>query len=688
MFSRQPRGLAAAVCGAWLGLVSLSGAQAQIASEGMDEISAWGERYLSSSEPDFPSNLWSNSDPDILLSLLLSMDTKDLSPTERRLLRRVVLSPAQPLSGADADLLLTERARLMLELGEPMAAAALAPRLEQAALGLEAEALAVDLDLARGRNASACGRLTRPVSDQLYWLQLRAVCAILRDNFSGAELAIEVASARGLDDDWFIEAVFAAAGDVPNPPPARYLSGVGIALSLRAGLDTGQLDPGAVRTDLAAALAQRPDIDPSLRLRFAEIAHDAALLEPEALRTLIDQQFDDPDFQPTTRRDQMFALLRDPLADDADKARRLSDYLVENGQDGLNRFVRAAGLVAPDLAALSRNQASRPFVPVFARTALALGNAPDAKAWLDLAYGPPESAAAPDADLPDQDGESEPARDGTAADDAATPAAISEAAIPPEPVTDAAEPSQTPAAMPDTTPEAGMLSARETLSPTDLMLAAALEADATKRQMLPAPSVEIGFPGLMGDFARLDDILAPPPPPDPFILALIDTLSLLARPDLDPADHPDLTARLITTAASDTEIEQATVLLNLMPAFGFRLDAEARDFLISQPVLGAPIDEHIALAISSAADDLAFAEAGLMMLTQTRGDPSWLSPRDLNSFVRALRRMQADDIAAGLVLEASRFWIVPEGAIAALLPDELQGEDADDPNLPGSDVLP
>lgn len=660
-----------AACG--MLLVGLPSAQGQIASEGMDDISAWGERYLSSSEPDFPSNLWSNSTPEILLPLLQSMDTGTLTPTERSLLRRIILSPAQPITGPEADLLLTERARLMLDLGEAEAAAALAPRLEQAALGLEAEALAVDLDLARGKNASACARLEQPVSDRLYWLQLRAVCAVLRDNFAGAALAIEVASTNGLDDDWFIEAVFGAAGATMSAPPARFDSGLSIALSLEADLDPSALDPGTIRTDLAAALAERPDLEPDLRLHFADRAYEAGLLPPEQLRALIDARVAQADLTSETDRDRVFKHLLDPLTTDLQRARLLSDYLTASGQAGLNSFVRAADLVAPDLAALPRNDQTSMFVPVFARSALALGDPAGAQAWLDLAYGPPEPP----------------------------PVTQAPQVLSPEP-----EPVQVPPPAADPNPEEEVVlvelmpadaggPAPVAPNPADMMLAAALEADAARQAAPVAPAADI--PPIMGDLHRLDKMLAPPPDPEPFLLALIETLALFEDSRLTPSDHSDLTGRLIRTAVTDSDFEQVTLLLNLMPAFGFRLDADARDFLITQPVLGIPVDEHIALAIQTATDDLAFAEATLMMLTQTRSSPSTLSPRDLGHFVRALRDMQAHDIAAGFAREASGFWIVPDGAIPDLPPDVLsnpveplieESEEVSEPQEPSDPVEP
>ncbi|MEM8617366.1 MAG: hypothetical protein AAGF20_10570, partial [Pseudomonadota bacterium] len=102
-------------------------AQAQVKSEGMGDISAWGARYLNTGEPEFPPDVWSRSDDETLLDLMQQARTLRISPAERQLLRRVVLSPATAPRGDKAEALLSQRARLMLALGEARAAAALAP---------------------------------------------------------------------------------------------------------------------------------------------------------------------------------------------------------------------------------------------------------------------------------------------------------------------------------------------------------------------------------------------------------------------------------------------------------------------------------------------------------------------------------------------------------------------------------
>ena len=380
MFSKS-----ALFSGVLMGISAALSGHAQIESDSMDDLGAWGQRYLSSNETEFPTTLWRNSNDEFLLSLLQSVNTTDLGPAERRLLRRIILSPATPPSGVHAERLLAERARLMLELGEARAAAALVPRLEQAAPGLDAETLAVDLDLASGQEASACGTLNGAPKEGEYWLKLRAVCAVLRDNYSGAQLAIEVAAAQGVDDPWMVEAIFAASGDTPNPPGAKFDSGLNIALSSKAVLDTNRVTLSGDRPYLAAAAALRPGVPAELRARFAEIASAKDLIHPDDRRTILLDRFEDEDYTPTNPLEQAFATLRDPITTDAARAESVAGVLSLSTETGLNGLRPIAQLFVPDLETLPQSLETAPFALDFARAALAAGELELAQSWLSAA---------------------------------------------------------------------------------------------------------------------------------------------------------------------------------------------------------------------------------------------------------------------------------------------------------------
>lgn len=375
MFSRTAL---AAVLFAGLGLT----ASAQVESDSLGDLSAWGQRYLSSNETEFPIDLWHKSDDDTLLLLLQSVQTTALSPAERELLRRTVLSPATPPRGIKSEDILAERARLMLELGEARAAAALVPQLKQDEDGPDAETLAVDLEMASGQEATACSRLDGSVNQGDYWLKLRAVCAILQDNISGAQLAIEFAAAQGVTDEWMVEAIFAAAGDTPNPPGARFDSGLNIALSAKAVLDLSSITIAEDRPGLAAAAAQRPGIPADLRARFAEQASELDLLDPEIRRNILLARLDDPDYAPSTLLEQALKDLNDPLSLDEQRAVGLAAVLQTAARSDLRQYRSTAQLFLTDLRRLPQNPTTAEFALDYARAALMAGDRELAQSWM------------------------------------------------------------------------------------------------------------------------------------------------------------------------------------------------------------------------------------------------------------------------------------------------------------------
>lgn len=377
MFSR------ALLAGAAVLALPLTG-QAQVESEGMSDITAWGARYLEPSETEFPTRLWQGSSDETLLALMKQVNTTRITPAERKLLRRAILSPTRRPTGDLADELLAERARLMLALGEAEAASELVPRLETEARGIDAEALAIDLALARGDELTGC-RPTKSAArmpEGMYWMKLRAVCAVLEENYARAEFAMELASAQGLDDDWFISAIFAASGDTPNPPNARFDTGLNIALSAKANLDQSRITTSSSRPDLAAAAAQRPGIPPQLAERFASIAAEVGLLSVEDQRRILMARMDEAEFAPANAIQAVIASFRDPLNLPSDQARQLDQALRNAASGDLARITSTSQLLLPELKALPRIPETAPYALTFAMAALTAGDHELVQTWL------------------------------------------------------------------------------------------------------------------------------------------------------------------------------------------------------------------------------------------------------------------------------------------------------------------
>ncbi len=366
---------------------------AQIEEETMEDLGAWGQRFQPAGAREFPQTLWNGSDAEDLLQRLAAISSNSLTPTERDLLRRVLLSPSQKPTGEMADQLLVERARILLELGEADAAAAIAPRLGDDAGFVDADIIAVDLALASGQEATACSALSSNTSEAPYWLKLRAVCAVLTNNYTGAELAVEYAATNGVNDNWLIEAIFAASGDVPNPPRAKFDSGLNIALSAKANLQTQSYTVSRSRPDLTAAAAQHIGLPIDLRARLARNAAETELIGPRAWREILLERMSAEDYSASDPLELTLAVLEDPTSNTGAKAEKLAETLSIYADQPLPVYSAIARLFAQDLDSLPANEVTAPYATLFAKSAIVARDPIMAQLWLDTVD--PDSIAAP-----------------------------------------------------------------------------------------------------------------------------------------------------------------------------------------------------------------------------------------------------------------------------------------------------
>ena len=353
---------------------------AEIEDSGLTLVNPWGMSFLEEGEPSLPTNMWKASDADELLPMMRSVRTGSLTPAERTLMRRMALSPASPPSGEQEPLLRAERARIMFELGEAEAAAALMARLDDPPPDMNADEISADLNLALGNEASACDMLNEPDHRGHYWAKLRAVCATLQGNTAGAELAIEMALSQGVEDSWLLNAVFAASGELPNPPEARYNSGIALAISTQANLQPPENPLPEDRPDLAAAMATRSNLPARLRTQAALQAADAGLITDDAVRNLFIALLDETDFQPETPLETAFFASRDPLTTDGERSKALARAL-QAAMSSPARFMAVSRLLEKDIDRLSVSEETAAEALVFARAGLATGNLISAADW-------------------------------------------------------------------------------------------------------------------------------------------------------------------------------------------------------------------------------------------------------------------------------------------------------------------
>ena len=357
-------------------------ADSQIVSSGIGEIDPWGMGYLEPDEEPLPSNMWKASNAGDLVPLMRNVRTRSLTPAERALLRRAVLSPALKPNGPEADEVMAERARIMFELGEAKAAADLMTRLTKAPPGLDPEQVSADLQLALGNEATACQPIqSGALKEGPFWARLRAACAALKNNIAGAELAVELAASQGVNDPWLFSAVFAGLGETGEPPNARFDSGISLALSAKANLNA-PVNAVAVsgRPDLAAAMAGRASLPPELRVQGADVAAQAGLVSAVDHRAIYQILIAQPDYSPITSNGAALQRATNADATIASQARAYSDAL-RSSKGSPARFTATSRLLRNDIARLRKGPDTAEYASLFARASLAAGDIGGARLW-------------------------------------------------------------------------------------------------------------------------------------------------------------------------------------------------------------------------------------------------------------------------------------------------------------------
>ncbi|MEO0466034.1 MAG: hypothetical protein AAF216_05790 [Pseudomonadota bacterium] len=355
---------------------------AQVEIRSLEMIDPFGRGYLEDGEAAMPTNMWKASRTEDLLPLMRQVRTRQLTPSERTLLRRVVVSPAARPEGERANEVLAERARILYELGEADAAADLLSRLPENPRGLDAAQLAVDLQLALGNEASACASLTSETREGAFWAKLRAVCAVLRNDTEAALLAIELAEAQGVNDDWFKSAVFASTLENTGDLVARFDTGMNLALSTKLALEPPVNSITTSRPDLAAAMAERTTIPIDVRIVAAGVAAEAGLIDGPAHRQLYREMIRQENFQPTRPVEVAIQALDAPGTASAERDRKLAMAL-RSSMGNAARFAAAARLFEEDLSRIGRNAESARHALTFARAEIATGDFDRADDWLD-----------------------------------------------------------------------------------------------------------------------------------------------------------------------------------------------------------------------------------------------------------------------------------------------------------------
>lgn len=369
---------------AFLAISSAGLGNAQVQSSALTDATPWSYNFLPGDEAEMPASSWVETDADAVLNELREARTNALSPAERLLLRRLVLSSAEAPDGEIADTLLAERARIMLDLGQARAAARLLPELSEAPDGITPAELALDLRMALGENDAACGESMADPQPGAFWARLRAICFAMADDATSAELAVEIAASEGVTDPWLARAVFFATDIIDDQPPARLDDGLNFALSKRAQLEPSDSDISVSRKDLATAIATSDGFRPAFRAQAAGAASEADLLDAKVHREIYDMLIADEDFSPRTPLEVAIVTSARKADDPAARARAVRAAL-RTARGKPARFAAVSRLLMEDIKAIPRGEATERMSQMFALASLAADEPDEMTKWAAIA---------------------------------------------------------------------------------------------------------------------------------------------------------------------------------------------------------------------------------------------------------------------------------------------------------------
>jgi hypothetical protein len=232
----------------------------RVTMTGLSAIDPAGAGLINSGNGGFAATLWSGSPRTAVTARIAQLPAAPNSPAMQALTRRLLLTSAQPPSGA-------------------------APPDEPSFLAL------------RLTKILASGWLDE--SAMPYWLKLRVLCYVLAQDTSAATLTLDVMRERGVQDDAFFALAGALAEGTPAPQVAALPKPSGLHLALLR--HANKTAPANLAGWVPATSLLSQSNDPDVRLTASERAAAAGLLPADQLRMAYDaetftpDQLDDPE---------------------------------------------------------------------------------------------------------------------------------------------------------------------------------------------------------------------------------------------------------------------------------------------------------------------------------------------------------------------------------------------------------
>ena len=265
----------------------------------------------------FPVDSWSQSRRSRIETLMSRLPAAPPSPAMRRLVLKLLTSPAHPPAGpGEPDAFAALRAERLAAMGARDHAVALLDRIEPAGEGEAKARIENDRRLATLDYDAACRQVSEVSnrSGDVYWRRARILCQAWAGRLEAATLGVELLrESDAAPDPAFDDTIYAmagltepAVGRLDEPTPLR------IATLRLAQIPIPADAIGSAAPDLLPAIAEAPESPPLVRLLAAERAETAGVLSTESLREIYLEMA----FSPVERARalQMVGSLEPPLA--------------------------------------------------------------------------------------------------------------------------------------------------------------------------------------------------------------------------------------------------------------------------------------------------------------------------------------------------------------------------------------
>ena len=381
----RPRNSALVSVALSFALLAGSTASAQVSSAPLAQVDAWGVGWIGANEGAVPATFWNNTTAKTLGPVMAAIQPRDLAPSARALLSRILMSRAKgPADGAD---LTAERLRLLEQLGESAHAVDLRKRYPKTDWGKLGERTGAELALLQGDTDAACASAkTQPAGDA-DWLPLRATCATLGGDANASLLVEQIAKTNESLGVWLIGALGALSSPDMKKPDGRFGSAVEAAVSVAAKLPATPASFAATPADIAAAVALNAKATTEQRRAAMRTAFNGGKLKAADLLAILSLKDDAAVAKPTARGasprpDYLAQALTAASTKDAKADVRAAAYVAAlRSAETLADGQLFAAALSPPIKALPRNDGTLPYAEPLARAALLAGDAKLAGEW-------------------------------------------------------------------------------------------------------------------------------------------------------------------------------------------------------------------------------------------------------------------------------------------------------------------